>query len=195
MKRMIELVKQHWVWIVLILMVIGLALVSYFRIQYKEQTATNQPRSAQTSDKEKEGKPETANEKAYRKAKLALEHPYSAVSDEVKQSVTPDIVSALDFITSHANLDDMTPTLDNHLYISEAPMIQSVWIAIHANHYTFQPSQLEVLKSNSDDVVQVLLTLTKTGADNVYVIGNFNTTVKQLQITQYFGGRIGATYG
>ena len=117
------------------------------------------------------------------------------MSDEVKQSVTPDIVSALDFITSHANLDDMTPTLDNHLYISEAPMIQSVWIAIHANYYTFQPSQLEVLKSNSDDVVQVLLTLTKTGADNVYVIGNFNTTVKQLQITQYFGGRIGATYG
>ena len=120
MKRMIELVKQHWVWIVLILMVIGLALVSYFRSQYKEQTPTNQPRSAQTSDKEKEGKTETANEKAYRKAKLALEHPYSAVSDEVKQSVTPDIVSALDFITSHANLDDMTPPLDNHLYISEA---------------------------------------------------------------------------
>ena len=74
-------------------------------------------------------------------------------------------------------------------------MIQTFAMAILTNQYDFQPKQLEVMPTESEDVIQFLVVLTKGGEENSYFIGNFNTTVQQIQLKAYVGGNIGGTYG
>ena len=68
-------------------------------------------------------------------------------------------------------------------------------MAILVNQYSYQSSKLEVTRSDNDDVVQFLIVLTKDGEDNCYFVGNFNTTVHQIQLKNYVGGNIGGTFG
>ena len=51
------------------------------------------------------------------------------------------------------------------------------------------------MPTESEDVIQFLVVLTKDGEENSYFIGNFNTTVQQIQLKAYVGGNIGGTYG
>ncbi|ESR08741.1 signal peptide protein, partial [Streptococcus iniae IUSA1] len=122
-------------------------------------------------------KEETTDEKNYRKAKLKLEHPYSSVKDDIRNSTLPIIDSALKTIQKSKKVTDTKGTYDNHLSMSDNPMIQTVAIAMLINHYSYQKDKIEILESNSDDVVQVLIPMTKQGADSVYFVANYNLTV------------------
>ena len=86
-------------------------------------------------------------------------------------------------------------TYENRLSMTQNAMVQTFGMAFKINGYQYDASQLEVLKSNSSDVVQFILVLKKEGQENCYFIGNFNTSVQQLQLERYIGGRLGATYG
>ncbi len=79
--------------------------------------------------------------------------------------------------------------------MTDNAMIQTFAMAILVNQYTYQKAKLEVSPSESDDVVQFLVVLTKENEENCYFIGNFNTTVNQIQLKAYIGGNIGATFG
>lgn len=193
MKQLLELIKSNWLFVMLGLLVVIFAVIGIVRnmpVKDENSTKTSQTQPSSSSSKE-----ETEDEKNYRKAKLALDHPYSEASQADKEAATPNVTIAMDFITSHNNIDDMKGSLENHLYMSQNPMIQTVWIAIHSNGYSYDPSQLEVLKSDNSDVVQLLMVFKKDGANKVYFTANYNTTVNQIQVTRYFGGPIGATYG
>ena len=146
MKQLLELIKTNWLFVIVGLLVVIFAIIGIVhRIPVKDENSTKTSQTQQSSSSSKE---ETEDEKNYRKAKLALDHPYSEASQSDKDAATPNVTIAMDFITSHNNIDDMKGSLENHLYMSENPMIQTVWIAIHSNGYSYDPSQLEVLKSD-----------------------------------------------
>ncbi|MGE9834654.1 hypothetical protein [Streptococcus orisratti] len=154
-----------------------------------EQTKTSDSKSSLVSESE------TADEKNYRTVKLKLEHPYTESSEEQKQKVAKSFGEAIKTIKESKHLTEVKGTIENHLSMSQDGMVQSLAMAILVNQYSYQASKLEVTSSENDDVVQFLIVLTKEGEDNCYFVGNFNTTVQQIQLINYIGGNIGGTFG
>lgn len=138
---------------------------------------------------------ETADEKNYRTAKLKLERPYAEASSEDKKEVLKAFEEAVADIKKTKFLPNVKGTIENHLSMTQNAMVQTFAMALLTNQYDFQPKQLEVMPTESDDVIQFLVVLTKNGEENSYFVGNFNTTVQQIQLKAYVGGNIGGTYG
>lgn len=153
------------------------------------QTKSSAPSSSQTVE------PETVDERNYRTAKLKLENPYTEGSEEQKQKVAKSFDETINSIKEAKHLTEVKGTIENHLSMSQDGMIQTLAMAILVNQYSYQVSKLEVTPSENDDVVQFLIVLTKEGEDNCYFVGNFNTTVHQIQLISYIGGNIGGTFG
>ena len=128
MKQLLELIKSNWLFVILGLLVVIFAVIGIVRnMSVKDENSTKTSQTQQSSSSSKE---ETEDEKNYRKAKLALDHPYSEASQADKEAATPNVTIAMDFITSHNNIDDMKGSLENHLYMSQNPMIQMVIVMI-----------------------------------------------------------------
>lgn len=102
---------------------------------------------------------------------------------------------AVNDIKEAEHLSKVSGTLENHLSMTQSGMVQTFAMALLVNHYEYQPSKLEVMPSENEDVVQFLIVLTKPEEDSCYFIGNFNTTVHQIQLKDYIGGDIGGTFG
>lgn len=186
--------------IIMVFVVILLVALAGFGIFSKLQKSTDKPpKTEQVSNKLKKDstppKEETADEKNYRTAKLKLEHPYSESSEEKKQQVLKAFDEAINDIKKAGHLSKVKGTLENHLSMSQAGMVQTFAMVLLVNDYEYQSSKLEVMPSENEDVVQFLIVLTKQGEDNCYFVGNFNTTVNQIQLKAYVGGNIGGTYG
>ena len=151
--------------------------------------------SSGTAQNEPSSKEETADEKNYRTAKLKLERPYAEASSENKKEVLKAFEEAVADIKKTNFLPNVKGTIENHLSMTQNAMVQTFAMALLTNQYDFQPKQLEVMPTESDDVIQFLVVLTKNGEENSYFVGNFNTTVQQIQLKAYVGGNIGGTYG
>lgn len=192
-----EWIKENMIYVIvvgLLLLFSGVLVQRNIAGNHKPQkTQTTQTSSSKSSSSQAE--PETTDEKNYRTAKLKLEHPYTESSEEQKQQVAQSFDEAMTAIRQAGHLTEVKGTLDNHLSMSQESMIQTLAMALLVNQYSYQPSQLEVMKSDNDDVVQFLIVLTKVGEDNCYFVGNFNTTVNQIQLKNYVGGNIGGTFG
>lgn len=192
-----EWIKENMIYVI----VVGLLLLFSGVFVYRNIAGNHKPQKTQTTQtsssksSSSQAEPETTNEKNYRTAKLKLEHPYTESSGEQKQQVAQSFDEAMTAIRQAGHLTEVKGTLDNHLSMSQESMIQTLAIALLVNQYSYQPSQLEVMKSDNDDVVQFLIVLTKVGEDNCYFVGNFNTTVNQIQLKNYVGGNIGGTFG
>ena len=158
-----------------------------------EETA--QVSSSGTAQNESSSKEETADEKHYRTAKLKLERPYAVATSEDKKEVLKAFEEAVADIKKTNFLPNVKGTIENHLSMTQNAMVQTFAMALLTNQYDFQPKQLEVMPTESDDVIQFLVVLTKNGEENSYFVGNFNTTVQQIQLKAYVGGNIGGTYG
>lgn len=196
---MIDWIKENVVvsivvGILLILAVIG--IVSSFRpFQQTKIEETAQVSSSGTAQNESSSKEETADEKHYRTAKLKLERPYAVATSEDKKEVLKAFEEAVTDIKKTKFLPNVKGTIENHLSMTQNSMVQTFAMALLTNQYDFQPEQLEVMPTESDDVIQFLVVLTKNGEENSYFVGNFNTTVQQIQLKAYVGGNIGGTYG
>lgn len=153
-----------------------------------EQKKTKKENTAQVEE-------ETADEKNYRTAKLKLEHPYSKVSDKDQQQVVVAFDRAMNDINKVKQLVNVRGTIENRLLMTDDAMVKTFAMAILANRYTYQKERLEVSPSDSEDVVQFLVVLTKENSENCYFVGNFNTTVGQIQLKAYVGGDIGGSFG
>ncbi|HEM2697251.1 TPA: hypothetical protein U0555_000739 [Streptococcus suis] len=193
-----EWMKENWVYVI----IVGLMLIFSGVAASKNFTSSKlqeEPRSEQTSPSEAETEsepvPETADEKNYRTARLKLEHPYTESSEEEKEQVAQAFEEAIQMIGQASHLTEVKGTIENHLSMSQDAMVQTLTMALLVNEYSYQASRLEVTKSESEDVVQFLIVLTKAGEDNCYFVGNFNTTVNQIQLKNYVGGNIGGTFG
>lgn len=192
-----EWIKENMIYVI----VVGLLLLFSGIFVYRNIAGNHKPQKTQTTQtsssksSSSQAEPETTNEKNYRTAKLKLEHPYTESSEEQKQQVAQSFDEAMTAIRQAGTLTELKGTLDNHLSMSQESMIQTLAMALLVNQYSYQPSQLEVMKSDNDDVVQFLIVLAKVGEDNCYFVGNFNTTVNQIQLKNYVGGNIGGTFG
>lgn len=192
-----EWMKNNMIYVI----VVGLLLIFSVFAVYRNLTSSKpqEPKSEQTDpsvdDAASQATPETVDEKNYRTAKLKLEHPYTEGSEEQKQQVLKTFDEAINTIKKAEHLSNVTGTLENHLSMSQEGMTQTLAMAILVNDYHYQASRLEVTKAENEDVVQFLIVLTKDGEDDCYFIGNFNTTVNQIQLKAYVGGNIGGTFG
>ena len=192
-----EWIKENMIYVI----VVGLLLLFSGVLIYRNIVDSHKPQKTQTTQtsssksSSSQAEPETTDEKNYRTAKLKLEHPYTESNEEQKQQVAQSFDEAMTAIRQAGHLTEVKGTLDNHLSMSQSSMIQTLAMALLVNQYSYQPSQLEVMKSDNEDVVQFLIVLTKAGEDNCYFVGNFNTTVNQIQLKNYVGGNIGGTFG
>ncbi|WP_283571829.1 hypothetical protein VWV84_04870 [Streptococcus agalactiae] len=192
-----EWMKDNMIYVI----VVGLLLIFSGFAVYRNLTSSNpqESKSEQTNpsvdDAASQATPETVDEKNYRTAKLKLEHPYTEGSEEHKQQVLKAFDEAINAIKKAEHLSNVSGTLENHLSMSQNGMVQTFAMALLVNQYEYQSSKLEVMPSENEDVVQFLIVLTKKGEDNCYFVGNFNTTVNQIQLKAYVGGNIGGTFG
>lgn len=196
---MIDWIKENVVVTIVVsilLVIAGIGVVSSFRSSQKLQTEeTAQMTSSSSVQKEPSSKGETVDEKNYRTAKLKLERPYTEATEADKKVVLKAFEEAVEDIKKTNDLSKVKGTIENHLSMTPNAMIQTFAMAILTNQYDIQPKQLEVMPTESEDVIQFLVVLTKGGEENSYFIGNFNTTVQQIQLKAYVGGNIGGTYG
>lgn len=194
---MLEKSKEHWVWVILVLLLLFFAGLRIVQVSHslREERKTTQSSSSSKRKASSTLEEETPDQRNYRKAKLKLEHPYTEASQEAKQSVIGSVNAAVDAIIKAKNLSEVKTSYENHLAMSQDGMVQTFAMVILVNQYQYHSSQLEVMKSDNEDVVQVIIPLVKEGEEKCYFIANFNTTVKQIQLTSYIGGRIGGTYG
>ena len=196
---MIDWIKENVVVTIVVsilLVIAGIEVVSSFRSSQQLQTEeTAQMTSSSSVQKEPSSKGETVDEKNYRTAKLKLERPYTEATEADKKVVLKAFEEAVEDIKKTNDLSKVKGTIENHLSMTTNAMIQTFAMAILTNQYDFQPKQLEVMPTESEDVIQFLVVLTKGGEENSYFIGNFNTTVQQIQLKAYVGGNIGGTYG
>jgi len=196
---MIDWIKENMVVSIVVgilLVLAGIGIVSSFRpSQQTKIEEAAQVSSSGTTQNEPSSKEETADEKNYRTAKLKLERPYVEASSEDKKEVLKAFEEAVADIKKTNFLPNVKGTIENHLSMTQNAMVQTFAMALLTNQYDFQPKQLEVMPTESDDVIQFLVVLTKNGEENSYFVGNFNTTVQQIQLKAYVGGNIGGTYG
>ena len=192
-------IKDNMVFIIATVLLITLAGVGIYQYLTKEKSK-EEPKTEQTEPSKKKGtvspvEEETVDEKNHRTAKLKLEHPYSQADEVQTQAVVVAFDEAVADFQKAKTLAVVIGTIENRLSLTDIAMIQTFAMAILVNQYTYQKAKLEVSPSESDDVVQFLVVLTKENEENCYFIGNFNTTVNQIQLKAYIGGNIGATFG
>ena len=196
---MIDWIKENMAMSIVVsalLVLAGIGIVSSFMpSQQTKIEETAKVSSSGTAQNEPSSKEETADEKHYRTAKLKLERPYAVATSEDKKEVLKAFEEAVADIKKTKFLPNVKGTIENHLSMSQNAMVQTFAMALLTNQYDFQPEQLEVMPTESDDVIQFLVVLTKNGEENSYFVGNFNTTVQQIQLKAYVGGNIGGTYG
>ncbi|HFH9498403.1 TPA: hypothetical protein ACGNVW_001469 [Streptococcus agalactiae] len=195
---MFKWIKENIIMVIVIVLLLVFAGFGIFS-KFKESTHTP-PQTERVSENTKNkdsssDKEETADEKNYRTAKLKLEHPYTESSEEQKQQVLKAFDEAINDIKKAGHLSKVKGTIENHLSMSQSGMVSTFVMALLVNEYDYQSSKLEVMPSENEDVVQFLIVLTKPGKDNCYFVGNFNTTVNQIQLKAYVGGNIGGTFG
>ena len=189
--------KSNRIFVIVISLLLVISGVGIY--QYVTKSPRESPKNStvphSTTQSSPEVTSETTDEKNYRTAKLKLEHPYTQADATSKTAVS----QAFDVVISAINEADQVPnikgTYDNQMMMTNSAMVQTFAMAILVNRYQYQGNQLEVTQAENDDVVQFLVVLTKENEDNCYFIGNFNTTVNQIQLKTYIGGNIGATFG
>ncbi|PHV57498.1 hypothetical protein CS010_04785 [Streptococcus macedonicus] len=189
--------KSNMVFIIVISLLLvssGVGIYQHFTGDSKASQESSTA-SSSTAPSSSEVSSETTDEKNYRTAKLKLEHPYTEADASAKTAVSQAFDVAISAINEVGQVPNIKGTYDNQLMMTSEAMVQTFAMALLVNHYQYQGNQLEVTKAENDDVVQFLVVLTKENEDNCYFIGNFNTTVNQIQLKAYVGGNIGATFG
>lgn len=195
---MLKRIKEHMVFIIaaaLLLTFAGVGAYQQFTKPKTKESPKTEQKAPEKSEKASPTDEETADEKNYRTAKLKLEHPYSSATEEETKAVALAFDEAVGAIQKAETLSKVKGAIENHLSMSDDAMIQTFAMALLVNHYTYQRTKLEVTPSDNGDVVQFLVVLTKDNEENCYFVGNFNTTVNQIQLKVYVGGNIGATFG
>ncbi|MGT2930175.1 hypothetical protein ACVR1G_08120 [Streptococcus dentasini] len=169
------------------------ALMIIVAVQQKPADKIHQPKTSQTSSSHS-SKGLTRNERNHLKLRNKLEHPYQKASAEDSQKCQAAIKDALNYLSSVEGLSKVEPSTDHHLGMTSGVNLTQLAMVVKANGYHFET--VEVSKSDNKDVVQFIVTLTKSGEDNVYFAGNYNIAADQLAFSQFSGGsNLGGFYG
>lgn len=133
------------------------------------------------------------NEKNFEAAKRLLETTESANDDE-KNDVSALFKNAVDDIRSGGATFSVDEIATKY-FLSDANLVSTLGILVNVNQYEYDETSIVVNSSNSSDVRQFVVRMKRDGEDDVYFVGNYNVTLKQMQLLAYKGQVKGATFG
>lgn len=133
------------------------------------------------------------NEKNFEAAKRLLESTKSANEDE-KNDVSGLFKNAVEAIRSGGPTFSVQEVATKY-FLSDTNLVSTLGILVNVNQYEYDESSIIVNTSNSSDVRQFVVRMKKDGEDDVYFVGNYNVTLKQMQLLAYKGQVKGATFG
>ena len=122
-----------------------------------------------------------------------LEKADEPLGEEETQKVNASLTVAFDYLTQVNNQSDVQVTYKDKLSITSQAMAQTVVTMLKAG-YQLDITTLKVYASDSENVYQFTVDLTKDGAENLSLAGNYVTGTQQLEIASLHGIPTGIQY-
>lgn len=148
---------------------------------HQDQSEMTKAISQSSSSKEQE------ISKAQTEAKNTLEQPERLLGDIETNQVKDSLQIAFDYLQTVTDESAVTISYQNHLSITNVAMAQTVVRMLSTAHYTVDLSTLQVYGSDSDNVYQFTVDLTKPNTDNLSLAGNYVTGTQQLELGSLHG--------
>ncbi|MDU6118506.1 hypothetical protein [Streptococcus sp.] len=119
-------------------------------------------------------------------AKDTLEDTDSQLSQEDQTPVLEAVMIAFDYLNTKPALDDTRGTLDNRLSITPQAMMQTIITMLKAG-YQVDLTSLQAYSSDSDNVYQFTINLTKEEAEPLTLAGNYVIGTSQCDFESLHG--------
>ena len=165
------------------------------QIELKAANPSEKKSDKSSKESKSKGKEDnlSENEKNFEAAKRLLESTKSANEDE-KNDVSGLFKNAVEAIRS-GGPNFSVQEVSTKYFLSDTNLVSTLGILVNVNQYEYDESSIIVNTSNSSDVRQFVVRMKKDGEDDVYFVGNYNVTLKQMQLLAYKGQVKGATFG
>lgn len=165
------------------------------QIELKEANPSEKKSDKSSKESKSKGNEDnlSENEKNFEAAKRLLESTKSANEDE-KNDVSGLFKNAVEAIRSGGPTFSVQEVSTKY-FLSDTNLVSTLGILVNVNQYVYDESSIIVNTSNSSDVRQFVVRMKKDGEDDVYFVGNYNVTLKQMQLLAYKGQVKGATFG
>lgn len=180
----------------LLVLLVGLIILSVRSCHRNEQSRSPSESTdtvTQQSTKKKSSTSQSETVSAQDEATETLEKADEPLDDEAIQNVTASLTVAFDYLTQVNNQSDVQVTYKDKLSVTSQAMAQTVVTMLKAG-YQLDISTLKVYASDSENVYQFTVDLTKDGVDNLSLAGNYVTGTQQLEIASLYGIPTGIQY-
>lgn len=180
----------------LLVLLVGLIILSVRSCHRNEQSRSPSESTdtvTQRSTKKKSSTSQSETVSAQDEATETLEKADEPLDDEAIQNVNASLTVAFDYLTQVNNQSDVQVTYKDKLSVTSQAMAQTVVTMLKAG-YQLDISTLKVYASDSENVYQFTVDLTKDGAENLSLAGNYVTGTQQLEIASLHGIPTGIQY-
>ncbi len=180
----------------LLVLLVGLIVLSVRSCHRNEQSRSPSESTdtvTQQSTKKKSSTSQSETVSVQDEATETLEKADEPLDDEAIQKVNASLTVAFDYLTQVNNQSDVQVTYKDKLSVTSQAMAQTVVTMLKAG-YQLDISTLKVYASDSENVYQFTVDLTKDGAENLSLAGNYVTGTQQLEIASLYGIPTGIQY-
>lgn len=173
--------------IVLLVLLVGLIILSIRSCRRNEQSRSPSSSTDMVRiTKEKSSISESEGLSAQDEAIQTLEKKDEQLGEEETQKVTASLTIAFDYLKQINNQSDVQVTYNDKLSVTSQAMAQTVVTMLKAG-YQLDSATLKVYASDSENVYQFTVDLTKEGAESLTLAGNYVTGTQQLEIASLHG--------
>ncbi|BAK27076.1 hypothetical protein [Streptococcus gallolyticus] len=179
----------------LLVLLVGLIILSVRSCHRNEQSrsSSNTDTVTQQSTKKKSSTSESEVLSAQDEATQTLEKSDEPLGEEETQKVNASLTVAFDYLIQVNNQSDVQVTYKDKLSVTSQAMAQTIVTMLKAG-YHLDITTLKVYASDSENVYQFTVDLTKDGAENLSLAGNYVTGTQQLEIASLHGIPTGIQY-
>lgn len=180
----------------LLVLLVGLIILSVRSCHRNEQSrspSSSTDTVTQQSTKKKSSTSQSETISAQDEATETLEKADEPLGEEETQRVNASLTVAFDYLTQVNNQSDVQVTYKDKLSVTSQSMAQTVVTMLKAG-YQLDSSTLKVYASDSENVYQFTVDLTKDGTENLVLAGNYVTGTEQLEIASLHGIPTGIQY-
>lgn len=180
----------------LLVLLVGLIILSVRSCHRNEQSrspSSSTDTVTQQSTKKKSSTSESEVLSAQDEATETLEKVGEPLGEEETQRVNTSLTVAFDYLTQVNNQSDAQVTYKDKLSVTSQAMAQTV-VTMLKTGYRLDISTLKVYASDSENVYQFTVDLTKEGTENLSLAGNYVTGTQQLEIASLHGIPTGIQY-
>lgn len=179
----------------LLVLLVGLIILSVRSCHRSERSPSSNTTDTVTQQSTKKNSSTSESEvlSAQDEATQTLEKSDEPLGEEETQKVTASLTVAFDYLTQVNNQSDVQVTYKDKLSVTSQAMAQTVVTMLKAG-YQLDISTLKVYASDSENVYQFTVDLTKEGVENLSLAGNYVTGTQQLEIASLHGIPTGIQY-